>query len=51
METDPKFYRPAEVDLLWGDSDRARRELGWKPKTNFIQLVNKMVKHDMELLT
>tara|TARA_B100000287_G_scaffold398727_1_gene416352 strand:- start:518 stop:1579 length:1062 start_codon:yes stop_codon:yes gene_type:complete len=51
MEVDPKFYRPAEVDLLWGDSERARKELGWKPKTNFIQLVNKMVKHDMELLT
>ena len=51
MEVDPKFYRPAEVDLLWGDSERARTELGWKPKTNFIQLVNKMVKHDIELLT
>jgi len=51
MEVDPQFYRPAEVDLLLGDSTRARRELGWEPKTNFIQLVNKMVKHDMELLT
>ena len=51
MEVDPKFYRPAEVDLLWGDSARARKELGWEPKTSFIQLVNKMVKHDMELLT
>ena len=51
MEVDPQFYRPAEVDLLWGDSDRARRELGWEPKTNFLQLVNKMVKHDMDLLT
>ena len=51
MEVDSQFYRPAEVDLLWGDSDRARRELGWKPKTNFIQLVNKMVKYDMDLLT
>ena len=51
MEVDPQFYRPAEVDLLLGDSTRARKELGWQPKTNFIQLVNKMVKHDMELLT
>jgi|TARA_R100001163_G_scaffold51178_1_gene38580 GDPmannose 4,6-dehydratase len=51
MEVDPQFYRPAEVDLLLGDSTRARRELGWKPKTTFIQLVDKMVKHDMELLT
>jgi GDPmannose 4,6-dehydratase len=51
MEVDPQFYRPAEVDLLFGDSTRARKELGWNPKTNFIQLVNKMVKHDIELLT
>jgi len=51
METDPQFYRPAEVDLLLGDSDRARRELGWEPKTNFINLVRKMVKYDMDLLT
>jgi GDPmannose 4,6-dehydratase len=51
MEVDPKFYRPAEVDLLLGDSTKARQELGWQPKTNFINLVGKMVKHDMELLT
>ena len=51
MEVDPKFYRPAEVDLLFGDSTKARTELGWEPKTNFLQLVNKMVKHDIELLT
>tara|TARA_Y100000592_G_scaffold101070_1_gene185156 strand:- start:6440 stop:7540 length:1101 start_codon:yes stop_codon:yes gene_type:complete len=51
MEVDAKFYRPAEVDLLLGDSTRARKELGWEPKTSFIQLIHKMVKHDMELLT
>ena len=51
MEVDPQFYRPAEVDLLLGDSTKAREELGWEPKTNFINLVSKMVKHDMELLT
>ena len=51
MEVDPKFYRPAEVDLLLGDSTKARKELGWKPKTNFINLVDKMVRHDIELLT
>ena len=51
MEVDPQFYRPAEVDLLLGDSTRARKELGWNPKTNFLQLVNKMVKYDIELLT
>lgn len=51
MEVDPKFYRPAEVELLLGSSELARSELGWEPKTNFLQLVNKMVKHDIELLT
>ena len=51
MEVNPKFYRPAEVDLLLGDSTKARKELGWQPKTNFINLVGKMVKHDIELLT
>ena len=51
MEVDPKFYRPAEVDLLLGDSTKARKELGWEPKTNFVNLVHKMVKHDMDLLT
>lgn len=49
MEVDPKFYRPAEVDLLWGDSSRIRQELGWKPKTSFSQLVQKMVANDTKL--
>ena len=40
------FYRPAEVDLLWGDSTKAREELGWTPKSSFIQLVKKMVDRD-----
>ncbi len=40
------FYRPAEVDLLWGDSTKAREELGWTPKSTFIQLVKKMVDRD-----
>jgi len=46
-----KFYRPAEVDLLLGDSTPARTELGWKPKVTFDMLVEKMVKNDIELLT
>ena len=50
MEVDPQFYRPAEVDLLWGDSSRAREELGGKPKTNFAGLVKKMVDNDLKLL-
>jgi GDPmannose 4,6-dehydratase len=47
MCVNPEFYRPAEVELLWGDSSEARRNLGWKPKTDFVGLVRKMVDHDM----
>ena len=47
VQIDEKFYRPAEVDLLLGDSTKAREELGWKPKTSFKELVDKMVRHDI----
>jgi GDPmannose 4,6-dehydratase len=46
---DPKFVRPAEVDLLLGDATRAREDLGWKPKRSFADLVRLMVMHDLEL--
>ena len=45
---DPRYMRPAEVDLLRGDSTKAFDELGWKPKTSFNDLVGKMVKGDIE---
>jgi GDPmannose 4,6-dehydratase len=48
MQINPQFYRPAEVEVLWGDSSEARRNLGWKPKTNFVSLVGKMVANDLE---
>jgi len=48
VKINPKFYRPAEVDLLLGDSTKARKELGWKPETSFEQLVDKMVKNDIK---
>ena len=49
VEIDPKYFRPAEVDLLLGDPTKARTLLGWNPtKTSFEQLVEKMVKADME---
>ena len=48
VKINPKFYRPAEVDLLLGDSNKARKELGWKPETSFEQLVDKMVKNDLK---
>lgn len=49
VKINPKFYRPAEVDLLFGNSTKARTELNWKPKTSFKQLVKKMVNNDLKL--
>jgi GDPmannose 4,6-dehydratase len=49
IEVDPRYLRPTEVDLLVGDASRARRELGWEPKTTFRELVELMVDADMEL--
>src|SRR5919202_753620 len=45
---DPKFFRPAEVDLLVADPSRAKRELGWEPRVSFQQLVEMMVEADLE---
>jgi len=50
IATDPRYFRPAEVDLLVGDSSKARRQLGWEPKTRFAALVKLMVEADIELL-
>jgi GDPmannose 4,6-dehydratase len=47
---DPRFYRPAEVDLLLADPTRARTELGWQPETSFEELVHMMVDADMARL-
>lgn len=47
MQINSKFYRPAEVELLLGNSTAARNELGWSPKTSFEALVDKMVKNDL----
>lgn len=47
---DERFFRPAEVDLLVGDSSKAHRELGWETKTSFEDLVHMMVDADLELL-
>jgi GDPmannose 4,6-dehydratase len=45
---DPQFFRPAEVDLLIGDSAKAQDKLGWKPKVSFKELVEMMVDADLE---
>jgi GDPmannose 4,6-dehydratase len=47
VEVDPAFYRPTEVDLLIGDSSKAREKLGWKTKVSFEELVRMMVKNDL----
>jgi len=44
---DPRYFRPSEVDTLLGDSSKARRQLGWKPKTTFEELVKEMVTLDL----
>ncbi len=50
VKIDKRYLRPTEVDLLLGDSTKARKELGWKPKVNFKQLVKMMVDADMALV-
>ena len=48
VKVDPKFYRPAEVDILCANSSRIRDELGWTPKTNFEGLIDKMITNDLK---
>jgi len=50
VKIDPKFFRPAEVDLLVGDYSKARAKLGWEPEVTFEELVCMMVDADMEVL-
>lgn len=49
VKQDPEFMRPAEVDLLIGDSSKARQRLGWKPKVSFEELVSMMVTNDLTI--
>ena len=49
VAVDPRYFRPAEVDLLLADPSKARDRLGWKPQVSFRELVEKMVAHDIEL--
>ncbi|AXI24800.1 GDP-mannose 4,6-dehydratase [Methanofervidicoccus sp. A16] len=48
VKVNPKYFRPCEVDLLIGDYSKAKRELGWEPKTKFKDLVKMMVEADLE---
>ncbi|HMJ25922.1 MAG TPA: GDP-mannose 4,6-dehydratase, partial [Pyrinomonadaceae bacterium] len=49
VEIDPRYFRPAEVDLLLGDASKMREKLGWKPKVTFDDLVKLMTDHDLQL--
>ena len=51
VKHDPRYERPAEVDILIGDSSKAKKNLGWEPKVRFYELVKIMVDADMELLS
>jgi GDPmannose 4,6-dehydratase len=50
VKQDPRFMRPAEVDVLRGDSSKAREVLGWKPNVSFEEMVKRMVRSDIETL-
>jgi GDPmannose 4,6-dehydratase len=49
VEIDERYFRPTEVDYLLGDPSKAKQKLGWKPKVSFVELVEMMIEHDMEL--
>lgn len=49
VRVDPRYFRPAEVDLLLGDATKARQKLGWQPRVRFPELVRMMVEHDLAL--
>jgi GDPmannose 4,6-dehydratase len=47
VQVDPRYFRPAEVEFLWGNAEKAQKQLGWKPKTNIRELVKIMVQYDL----
>jgi GDPmannose 4,6-dehydratase len=51
IKIDKKYYRPTEVDLLVGDSKKAEKKLGWKPKVSLKELVAEMMTHDLKLIS
>ena len=50
VKVDPKFFRPAEVELLLGNPEKAEKALGWKREIPFAELVSRMVKNDIALV-
>ncbi len=51
VRQDQRFFRPAEVDLLIGDASKAKSKLGWQPKVDFNELIEMMVRHDIDYET
>lgn len=49
VEIDPRYFRPTEVEYLWGDPSKAKKQLNWEPKVGIDELVRRMVDHDLEL--
>ena len=49
IAVDPRYFRPTEVDALLGDSEKARKKLGWKPRTTFLELASEMAEEDFKL--
>ena len=49
VEVDPRYFRPTEVETLLGDASKAREKLGWSPRISFQQMVEEMMRNDMEL--
>lgn len=50
MEVDPRYFRPAEVDLLLGNPAKAEKMLGWKREYNIAEMVSEMVRSDIEIM-
>ena len=48
VRIDPKYFRPAEVEYLWGDSTKAQKKLGWKPKYTFDDIITEMIEEEMK---
>ena len=49
VRIDSRYFRPTEVESLWGDASKAKKQLGWEPKTTFKELVKEMVEEDLAI--
>ena len=49
VRIDPRYFRPTEVESLWGDPSKAKKQLGWEPKISFAELVEEMVREDLAI--